>query len=77
MKGTDLYSVQEIGGRKSLNMIHKYEYLNQEHERQAIKIPAENSSSISTTPAEIPARQNAVNTQKRAPIAQLDRASAF
>jgi hypothetical protein len=79
MRGADLRTVQELGGWKSLNMVQRYAHLSQEHKRQAIELLAENSPSIFTTPAEMAFGRNAVTSinSKCAPIAQVDRASAF
>jgi hypothetical protein len=79
MKGADLRTVQELGGWKSLNMVQRYAHLSQEHKRQAIELLTENSPTIFTTPAEKPSGEKTVTEMKSicAPIAQVDRASAF
>ena len=79
MRGVDLRTVQELGGWKSLNMVQRYAHLSQEHKRQAIELLAENSPQVFPSPAKQSEEQIAVTArkQKSAPIAQLDRASAF
>ncbi len=71
MRGADLRTVQELGGWKSLAMVQRYAHLSQEHKRQAIELLAENSPVISTT------AETAKPVSSCAPIAQVDRASAF
>ena len=79
MRGADLRMVQELGGWKSLNMVQRNAHLSRERKRQAIDLLAENFPSIFTTPAEMPFGGKAVTSinSKSAPIAQVDRASAF
>ena len=79
MRGADLRTVQELGGWKSLNMVQRYAHLSQEHKRQAIELLAENSTTIFTTApnSTTSPKPVSVRKQKRAPIAQLDRASAL
>jgi len=79
MRGADLRTIQELGGWKSLNMVQRYAHLSQEHKRQAIELLAENSPTLITTSAEMPFGGKAVTAikSKSAPIAQVDRASAF
>lgn len=69
--GIDLRMVQELSYRKTQNMVRLYELFNQEGKRQAIELLAENSPTVfATAETENPA-------SPCAPIAQVDRASAF
>ena len=79
MRGAGLRAVQELGGWKGLNTVQRYAHLRQERIRQAIELLAENSPLLITTPAEMPFGGKAVTSisSKSAPIAQVDRASAF
>ncbi len=52
MRVADLRTAQELGGWKSLNMVRYYAHVSQEHERQAVEPLAEDSPTLSTTPAE-------------------------
>ena len=71
MRGADLRTVQELGGWKSLAMVQRYAHLSQEHKRQAVELLAENSPTV------IPTAEKPKAVSLCAPIAQVDRASAF
>jgi hypothetical protein len=71
MRGVDLRTVQEFGGWKSLNMVQRYAHLSREHKQEAVEPLAYISPSVFTT-AKI-----AKPVSPCAPIAQVDRASAF
>jgi|GEM_PF-2209049 len=70
MRGADLRTIQELGGWKSLNMVQRYSHLSREHKQKAVELLA-NSPSVFTT------AQTAKPVTPCAPIAQVDRASAF
>jgi len=71
MRGVDLRTVQELGGWKSLNMVQRYAHLSQAHKQDAVELLAKNSPSLITTV------KKAKPVTPCAPIAQVDRASAF
>jgi site-specific recombinase XerD len=71
MKGVDLRTLQELGGWKSLNMVQRYTHPSPEHKRQATELLVER------VPTNFPTPKTSKPVSPCAPIAQVDRASAF
>jgi site-specific recombinase XerD len=71
MQGVDLRTVRDLGGWKSLNMVQRYEHLSREPKQDVVELFANNSPSVFTT------AKTAKPVSPCAPIAQVDRASAF
>jgi hypothetical protein len=71
MRGADLRTVQELDGWKRLSMVECYAHLSMEHKQSAVELSANNS------PTFIPTPKTAKPVSPCAPIAQVDRASAF
>ncbi len=71
MAGVDLRTVQELGGWKSLAMVQRYAHLSPGHKRRAVELLAENSPKV------FPMERISEPVTSLAPIAQVDRASAF
>ena len=71
IKGVDPRALMELGRWKSLNMAQKYTHPSPERKRHAVELLVER------VPAFFPTPQNAETVSPCAPIAQVDRASAF
>jgi hypothetical protein len=70
-EGGDLRTFRELGGWKSLKMFERYIHPGPERKRQAVV------SLVSAVPSEFPPSKSAKPVSPCAPIAQMDRASAF
>ena len=71
MKGADLKALMELRDWKSLNNVQRYTNPNPEHTKRAVDLPKESSPAFFNTPV------FAKSVTPCAPIAQMDRASAF
>jgi len=71
MRGADLRTVMELGGWKSLAMVQRYSHLSQAHKLEAVELLAKNSPTV------FPTAKKRKPVSLCAPIAQVDRASAF
>jgi integrase len=71
MQSVDMQMVQDLGGWKSLNMVQRYAHLSREPKQDAVELLANNTPLVFTT------AKTAKPVSPCAPIAQVDRASAF
>jgi hypothetical protein len=76
MAGVDPRTIQELGGRASLEMVRRYTHLNPTHKAEAVERIAQDSPTLFTTaPGPSKLVQSKLAKSQRAPVAQVDRAA--